>query len=128
MNRPSRQLSEHERCLPPRAPDGEEVRRTSPAHPGTDWGGTPSAARVLIPKVLRVFLADGLEGQGAAPQATVKPWWIASPATPNRPSYGELIRGEAETIASPQVPPVDVSDAPKTVTRNQHGDSDRSAH
>jgi hypothetical protein len=29
------------------------------------------------------------------------------------PSDGELIRGEAATIASPQVPPVDVADAPK---------------
>jgi hypothetical protein len=32
-----------------------------------------------------------------------------SPPTPNHPSDGELIRGEAATIASPQVPPVDVA-------------------
>src|SRR5262249_37310156 len=56
-----------------REPDSEEVRRTSPARAGTNWGGTPSAPRVLIPKVLRAFLADGLEGQGAAPWGTAKP-------------------------------------------------------
>jgi hypothetical protein len=39
------------------------------------------------------------------------PAWDCSLATPNHPSDGELIRGEAATIASPQVPPVDVTDA-----------------
>src|SRR5262249_3565043 len=56
-----------------REPDGEEVWRTSPARAGTNWGDTPSAARVRIPKVLRAFLAGGLEGRGAAPSSTVKP-------------------------------------------------------
>ena len=51
----------------PREPDSEEVRRTSLGHPDTDWGDTPSASRVRIPNVLRAFLADGLEGQRAAP-------------------------------------------------------------
>src|SRR5262245_1705224 len=93
-----------------REPASEEVRRTSPAHAGTSWGDTPSAARVLIPKMLRAFLADGLGGQGAAPSATAKPAvGDCSPTTPNHPSDGELIRGDAAMIVSPQVPPVDVT-------------------
>jgi hypothetical protein len=39
------------------------------------------------------------------------PAWNCSLATPNHPSDGELIRGEAATIASPQVPPVDHTEA-----------------
>jgi hypothetical protein len=35
--------------------------------------------------------------------------WNWSLATQNHPSDGELIRGEAATIASLQVPPVDVA-------------------
>jgi RNA polymerase sigma factor (TIGR02999 family) len=37
--------------------------------------------------------------------------WNYSLATPNHPPDGELIRGEAATIASPQVPPVDHAEA-----------------
>jgi hypothetical protein len=43
-------------------PNGEEVRRWNPELAGPDFGPAPSAALVLIPKVLRAFLADGMAG------------------------------------------------------------------
>jgi hypothetical protein len=39
------------------------------------------------------------------------PAWNCSWATPNHPSDGERIQEEAATIASPQIPPVDVTAA-----------------
>ena len=56
------------------------------------------------------------------------PAWNWSLATPNRPSDGGLIRGDASTIASPQVAPVDVTCAPNATRRPHFGVSDRSAH
>jgi len=52
-----------------------------------------------------------LEGQEAAPWATVKPAVGNCFAGAKPPSDGELIRGDAATIVSPQVPPVEVTDA-----------------
>src|SRR5262249_38084358 len=41
------------------------------------------------------------------PGLASRPAWNGPLATPKHPSDGDLIRGEAATIASPQVPPVD---------------------
>src|SRR5438067_59361 len=60
------------------------------------------------------------------PESTARPRLPCPLATPNHPSDGGLIRGEAATIASPQVAPVDVSSAPYPMTRTYAGVSDRS--
>src|SRR5262245_30612342 len=39
------------------------------------------------------------------------PEWNCSLATPNEPSDGDLIRGEVATIAAPQVPAIDKTEA-----------------
>jgi hypothetical protein len=78
-------------------------------------------------------LCSGSQTECDRPGAASTPWpRLASGLelllpTPHGPSAGELIRAEAARTAARQVAPVDVSDAPKTATRTQHGVSDRSA-
>jgi D-alanyl-D-alanine carboxypeptidase (penicillin-binding protein 5/6) len=103
---------------------------------GVKTGTTSAAGACLVASAHRgadhlIVVLGSTNGDGRYEDARKLFRWAweqhGSLATPNHSSDGEMIRGRAAAIAAPQVPAVDVADAPKTASLTHLGVSHPSA-